>query len=79
TEDGKTRAVKQQNGANYTVGFTINADAPPPPPPPVVVKRADPPPVTPSRTTTSGRNPFSSSGHERQTVMTSSQPAMTNN
>ncbi len=33
----------------------------------------------PSRTTTSGRNPFSSSGHERQTVMTSSQPAMTNN
>ncbi|HHQ6225574.1 TPA: N-acetylmuramoyl-L-alanine amidase AmiB, partial [Klebsiella pneumoniae] len=46
TEDGKTRAVKQQNGANYTVVFTINADAPPPPPPPpVVVKRADPPPV----------------------------------
>lgn len=80
TEDGKTRAVKQQNGANYTVVFTINADAPPPPPPPpVVVKRADPPPVMPSRTTTSGRNPFSSSGHERQTVMTSSQPAMTNN
>ena len=57
TEDGKTRAVKQQNGANYTVVFTINADAPPPPPPPpVVVKRAD-----------------------RQTAMTSSQPAMTNN
>ena len=57
TEDGKTRAVKQQNGANYTVVFTINADAPPPPPPPpVVVKRADPPPVMPSRTTTSGRN-----------------------
>jgi len=80
TEDGKTRAVKQQNGANYTVVFTINADAPPPPPPPpVVVKRADPPPVMPSRTTTSGRNPFSSSGHERQTAMTSSQPAMTNN
>ncbi len=37
TEDGKTRAVKQQNGANYTVVFTINADAPPPPPPPPVV------------------------------------------
>ena len=34
TEKGKTRAVKQQNGANYTVVFTINADAPPPPPPP---------------------------------------------
>ena len=33
----------------------------------------------PSRTVTAGRNPFSSSGHERQTVMTSSQPAMTNN
>lgn len=70
TEDGKTRAVKQQNGANYTVVFTINADAPPPPPPPVVVKRADPPPVMPSRTVTAGRNPFSSSGHDRQTVMT---------
>ena len=43
TEDGKTRAVKQQNGANYTVVFTINADAPPPPPPPpVVVKRGRP-------------------------------------
>ena len=34
TENGKTRAVKQQNGANYTVVFTINADVPPPPPPP---------------------------------------------
>lgn len=36
TQPGKTRAVKQQNGANYTVIFTINADAPPPPPPPAV-------------------------------------------
>jgi N-acetylmuramoyl-L-alanine amidase len=26
TEKGKTKAVKQQNGANYTVVFTINAD-----------------------------------------------------
>lgn len=43
TQPGKTRAVKQQNGANYTVIFTINADAPPPPPPPpVVAKRVEP-------------------------------------
>ncbi len=36
TENGKTEAVKRQNGSNYTVVFTINADAPPPPPPPPV-------------------------------------------
>lgn len=33
TENGKTEAVKRQNGGNYTVVFTINADTPPPPPP----------------------------------------------
>lgn len=27
TENGKTEAVKRQNGSNYTVVFTINADA----------------------------------------------------
>ena len=44
TEKGKTKAVKQQNGANYTVVFTINADVPPPPPPaPVVAKRVEAP------------------------------------
>ena len=46
TADGKTRAVKQQNGSNYTVVFTINADEPPPPPPPpprVEVKQAERP------------------------------------
>ena len=76
TEDGKTRAVKQQNGSNYTVVFTINADAPPPPPPPppppVVAKRVETP-VQPLRPAEPARNPFKSSGSERQTAMTSSQ------
>ncbi|MGN2427697.1 N-acetylmuramoyl-L-alanine amidase AmiB [Klebsiella electrica] len=70
TEDGKTRAVKQQNGSNYTVVFTINADAPPPPP--VVAKRVETP-VQPLRPAEPARNPFKSSGSERQTAMTSSQ------
>ena len=73
TEDGKTRAVKQQNGSNYTVVFTINADAPPPPPPPVVAKRVEAPVVQPVRPAEPVRNPFKSSGSERQTAMTSSQ------
>ncbi|NIY47572.1 N-acetylmuramoyl-L-alanine amidase AmiB [Cedecea colo] len=42
TQPGKTRAVKQKNGAGYTVVFTINADVPPPPPPLAVAKRAEP-------------------------------------
>ena len=78
TEDGKTRAVKQQNGANYTVVFTINADVPPPPPPPVIAKRVEAP-VVASRPSTPPRNPFKNSGSDRTTVVTSSQPAMTNN
>ena len=66
TADGKTRAVKQQNGANYTVVFTINADAPPPPPPPpVVAKRVETPVVAP-RPTEPARNPFRS-GSDRLT------------
>ncbi|MCE9856224.1 N-acetylmuramoyl-L-alanine amidase AmiB [Raoultella planticola] len=75
TDDGKTRAVKQQNGSNYTVVFTINADAPPPPPPPppVVAKRVEAPVVQPVRPAEPARNPFKSSGSERQTAMTSSQ------
>ncbi|NIG77148.1 N-acetylmuramoyl-L-alanine amidase AmiB [Klebsiella sp. Ap-873] len=57
TQPGKTRAVKQQNGASYTVIFTINADAPPPPPPPpVVAKRVEP--VTPVQAPDPARNPF---------------------
>ncbi|WP_434637160.1 N-acetylmuramoyl-L-alanine amidase AmiB [Klebsiella sp. I138] len=74
TEDGKTRAVKQQNGSNYTVVFTINADAPPPPPPPppVVAKRVEVP-VQPLRPAEPARNPFKSSGNERQTAMSNSQ------
>ncbi|MGB7803900.1 N-acetylmuramoyl-L-alanine amidase AmiB [Buttiauxella sp.] len=60
TQAGKTRAVKQQNGANYTVVFTINADAPPPPPPPppVVAKRVEAPVIT--RSSEPAKNPFNS-------------------
>ncbi len=57
TQPGITRAIKQQNGANYTVVFTINADVPPPPPPPpVVAKRVEAPPVV--RSTEPAKNPF---------------------
>ncbi len=43
-KNGKTEAVKRQNGSNYNVVFTINADVPPPPPPPpVVAKRVETP------------------------------------
>ncbi|MGK3225998.1 N-acetylmuramoyl-L-alanine amidase AmiB [Enterobacter soli] len=73
TEKGKTQAVKQQNGANYTVVFTINADAPPPPPPPVVVKRVEEPVYTP-RPSTPARNPFKSD-NDRITSVTSSNTA----
>ncbi|WLI79017.1 N-acetylmuramoyl-L-alanine amidase AmiB [Kosakonia sp. H02] len=58
TQNGKTRAVKQQNGAGYTVVFTIDADVPPPPvPPKAVVKRVETPAATP-RQSTPVRNPF---------------------
>ncbi|HFZ8994502.1 TPA: N-acetylmuramoyl-L-alanine amidase AmiB [Citrobacter freundii] len=60
TENGKTQAVKRQNGNNYTVVFTIDADVPPPPPPPVVAKRVEAPVVAP-RATEPARNPFKSS------------------
>lgn len=74
TENGKTRAVKQQNGSNYTVVFTINADAPPPPPPPppVVAKRVETP-IVPARPAAPARNPFSASGSDRPTAMTNNQ------
>ncbi|MBJ3814066.1 N-acetylmuramoyl-L-alanine amidase AmiB [Shimwellia pseudoproteus] len=62
TQKGLTRAEKRQNGANYTVVFTINAEVPPPPPAviaqhiepptaPVISQRIDPPaaPVTAQR------------------------------
>lgn len=71
TEKGKTKAVKQQNGANYTVVFTINADVPPPPPPPpVVAKRVEEPVYTP-RPSEPARNPFKSQ-NDRITAATSS-------
>ena len=79
TENGKARAVKQQNGANYTVVFTIDADAPPPPPPPpVVAKRVETPAVAP-RPAAPARNPFKNE-NDRVTSVTSSntvtRPAM---
>lgn len=66
TENGKTEAVKRQNGGNYTVIFTINADVPQPPPP-VVAKRVESAP----RPTEPARNPFKSSD-DRLTGVTSS-------
>ncbi|MBN6042577.1 N-acetylmuramoyl-L-alanine amidase AmiB [Citrobacter sp. ku-bf4] len=73
TENGKTEAVKRQNGGNYTVVFTINADTPPPPPAPVVAKRVETPVVTP-RPSEPARNPFKTS-NDRTTVVTSSNTA----
>lgn len=71
TENGKAEAVKRQNGGNYTVVFTINADAPPPPPPPpVVAKRVEAPVVAP-RPVEPARNPFKAE-NDRTTAVTSS-------
>lgn len=71
TENGKADAVKRQNGGNYTVVFTIKADAPPPPPPPpVVAKRVEAPVVAP-RPTEPARNPFKAK-NDRTTAVTSS-------
>lgn len=82
TENGKARAVKQQNGANYKVVFTIDADAPPPPPPPppVVAKRVETPAVAVApRPAEPARNPFKNE-NDRVTSVTSSntvtRPAM---
>lgn len=57
TQPAKTRAVKQKNGANYTVIFTINADAPPPPPV-VASRRVEP--AAPVQASDHARNPFKS-------------------
>ncbi len=74
TENGKAEAVKRQNGGNYTVVFTIKADAPPPPPPPpVVVKRVEAPVVAP-RPVEPARNPFKAE-NDRTTAVTSSNTA----
>lgn len=71
TENGKAEAVKRQNGGNYTVVFTINADAPPPPPPPpVVAKRVEGPIVAP-RPVEPARNPFKAE-NDRTTAVTNS-------
>ncbi|WFZ28867.1 N-acetylmuramoyl-L-alanine amidase AmiB [Citrobacter portucalensis] len=69
TENGKAEAVKRQNGGNYTVVFTINADAPPPPPP-VVAKRVEAPIVAP-RPVEPARNPFKAE-NDRTTAVTNS-------
>lgn len=74
TQNGKARAVKQQNGGSYTVVFTINADAPPPPPPPpapVIAKRVETPAVVPVRPSEPARNPFKAE-NDRMTSVTSS-------
>jgi N-acetylmuramoyl-L-alanine amidase len=89
TQKGKTQAVKRQNGANYTVVFTIDADVPPPPPPapviakrvestpaPVIAKRVETPVVTPPpRPTEPARNPFRSAD-DRITAVTNSDTAI---
>jgi len=70
TGNGKTRAVKQQNGASTLVVFTINADEPPPPP--AVAKRVEAPIVTPApRPVEPARNPFKTQ-NDRMTSVTSS-------
>lgn len=69
TENSKAEAVKRQNGGNYTVVFTINADAPPPPPP-VVAKRVEAPIVAP-RPVEPARNPFKAE-NDRTTAVTNS-------
>ncbi len=74
TQNGKTRAVKQQSGAGYNVVFTIDADVPSPPPPPkAVVQRNDTPVFTsrPAQPSTPARNPFKAD-NDRITSVTSS-------
>jgi len=66
TQNGKTRAVKQQSGAGYKVVFTIDADAPPPPPK-AVAQRAEPP-AAPAQPV---HNPFKTD-NDRLTSVTSS-------
>ena len=59
TQNGKTRAEKQKRGENYTVVFTINADAPlPPPPAPVIARREPPQPVSRPIQQQPAKNPF---------------------
>ena len=71
TDNGKAEAVKRQNGGNYTVVFTIKADAPPPPPPPpVVAKRVEAPVIAP-RPAEPARNPFKAE-NDRTTMVTNS-------
>ncbi|MFP1452818.1 N-acetylmuramoyl-L-alanine amidase AmiB [Escherichia coli] len=72
TENGKTEAVKRQNGSNFTVVFTINADAPPPPPPPpVVAKRVETPAVVAPRVSEPARNPFKTESNRTTGVISS--------
>ena len=71
TENGKAEAVKRQNGGNYTVVFTINADAPPPPPPPAVVAKRVEAPIVAPRPVEPARNPFKAE-NDRTTAVTNS-------
>ena len=71
TENGKAAAVKRQNGGNYTVVFTINADAPPPPPPPPVVVKSVEAPVGAPRPVEPARNPFKTENNRTTAVINS--------
>lgn len=76
TQKGKTQAVKKQNGASYTVVFTIDADVPPPPPAPVVVKQVETPVVAPTpRPAEPARNPFKAQ-NDRLTAVTNTNTAI---
>lgn len=70
TENGKTEAVKRQNGSYYTVVFTINADAPPSPPP-MVAKRVETPAVVAPRVSEPARNPFKTESNRTTGVISS--------
>lgn len=71
TQNGKTRAVKQQSGAGYKVVFTIDADVPPPPAPPKVVAQRVDTPATVPQPAQPARNPFKP-GNDRLTSVSNS-------
>ena len=70
TQKGLTRAEKRQNGANYTVVFTINAEVPPPPAP-VIAQRIEP--AAPRQVTPRSAEPVAP-----QSVARAAEPARSN-
>lgn len=72
TENGETGAMEWQNGSNYIVILTINADVPPPPPPPpVVAKRVETPAVVAPRVSEPARNPFKAESNHTTGIISS--------